>query len=102
MMKVAKMLPDNNRTAHFIAVATFALPTGENWSFEGRIKGVIEKKPLLKHVVGYPYRSFFFIPEIRKYYHESELNEEEEKLYNHRYIAVQKLKPTIIEKLSLI
>lgn len=101
MMKVAKMLPDNNRRADFIAVATLALPTGEHWSFEGRIRGEIEKKPLLKHLEGYPYRSFFFIPEIRKYYHEDELTDEEQKLYNHRYKAVQKLKPVIIEKLSL-
>jgi hypothetical protein len=38
--------------------------------------------------------------ELNKFYHESELSKEEEKIYNHRYKAVQKLLPIISEELS--
>ncbi len=102
MKKVAKELPDNNRNACFRAVISFALPNGKAglpadkvWSAEGTVKGIIPKKPMIKILKGYPYRSFFFLPKINKFYHESELSEKEQKLYNHRYKAIQKLKPII-------
>ena len=95
MIKVAKELPDNNRKAIFRAVISFAMPDGKVESVSGEIKGVIAKTPNLKYLKGYPYRSFFYLPEIKKYYHENELSEEEQKLYNHRYKAIEKLKPTI-------
>lgn len=99
MMKISESLPDNNRTAYFRTVVSFALPNGKVWSVKGEVKGIIAKKPHLKHLKGYPYRSFFYLPEVNKYYHENDLTEEEQKLYNHRYKAVQKLKMTIKEVL---
>lgn len=101
MIKVAKELPDNNRTAYFKTVVTFAMPGGKVFQENGEVKGIIAKKPLLKHLKGYPFRSFFYLPEIKKYYHESQLSKEEEKLYNHRYKAVEKLKPIIKKVLSI-
>lgn len=101
MKTVAKELPDDNRHATFRTVITLALPTGEYWQVEGKVDGMIAKKPLLKILQGYPYRSFFYFPEIQKYYHESELTKEEEKAYNHRYKAIEKIKPIIKNKLSL-
>lgn len=95
MTKFAKELPENKRQAFFKTVITFALPNGKVWSVTGEIEGIIAKKPYLKLVKGYPYRSFFYLPKIKKYYHESELTESEQKLYNHRYKAIEKLKPTI-------
>jgi len=95
MIKVSKELLENNRKALFRAIVSFALPDGSVWSVEGKVNGVISKKPLLKILKGYPYRSFFFIPKINKFYHESELSKEEEKIYNHRYKAVKKLLSTI-------
>lgn len=95
MLKVSEELPENNRKAMFRAIVSFALPSGKIWSVEGKVNGIISKKPLLKLLKGYPYRSFFYIPKINKFYHESELSKEEERLYNHRYKAVQKLLPTI-------
>lgn len=100
LSKVAKELPDKNRDAYFRTVISFARPDGKVWSVGGEVKGIIAKKPLSKILKGYPYRSFFFLPDIDKYYHESELTSEEEKLYNHRYKAIQKLKPIIIENLG--
>lgn len=101
LSKVAKELPDNNRDAYFRTVISLALPDGKVWSVKEDVKGIIAKKPLLKILKGYPYRSFFFLPEINKFYHESQLSKEEQELYNHRYKAIQKLKPIIIQQLGL-
>ena len=95
MVKVAKELPEGNRKAYFKTVISLALPNGKVWSVNGEIEGEISEKPYLKLVKGYPYRSFFYLPKLKKYYHEEELTENEQKLYNHRYIAINKLKPII-------
>jgi XTP/dITP diphosphohydrolase len=95
MLKVSKELPENNRKAVFRTIVSFAMPNGKVWSIEGKIEGIISEKPLLKILKGYPYRSFFFLPKINKFYHESELSKNEQRLYNHRYKAVQKLLPVI-------
>lgn len=102
MIKVAKELPDNNRIAYFKAIVTLAMPDGRFFQEYGEVKGIIARKPLLKHLKGYPFRSFFYLPEIKKYYHETQLSEEEEKLYNHRYKAVTKLKHIIIREMGLV
>jgi len=101
MVKVAKNLPDKNRKAKFKTVISLATPSGKVWSVAGEIEGIIAEKPYLKLLKGYPYRSFFYLPKLKKYYHEKELTEKEQKLYNHRYIALQKLRP-IIKKLLRI
>jgi len=100
MINISKELPDNNRKAFFKTVISFALPDGKVWSVSGEVEGIIAEKPYLKLLKGYPYRSFFYLPQIEKYYHEDQLTEEEEKEYNHRYKAINKLKPTIIKKLG--
>lgn len=101
MEKVAQELPDNNRNATFRTVITLALPSGEFWQVTGIVEGVIAKKPLRKILQGYPYRSFFYLPKIKKYYHEAELTQEEVKEYNHRYKAIEKLKKVIKEALLI-
>ena len=101
MMEVSKSLPDDNRGARFVACLSFALPTGEVWSVRDSTELVIPKEPLLKHLKGFPYRSFLIIPKIHKYYHESELTEEERKEYNHRYKALVKLQHIIKKELAL-
>lgn len=101
MKQVAKELPDDNRTARFRAVLSLAMPDGKVWSVEDIVEGEIAKEPLLKLLHGFPYRSFFYLPEIHKYYHEAELTEEEKKLYNHRYKAIQKLKIILQKELGI-
>ncbi len=101
MVQLSQELPEDNRQAFFKAVVSFALPTGAVWSVPGEVEGIIAEKPHLKLIKGYPYRSFFFLPTINKYYHESELTPEEQIHFNHRYIAIQKLKPLLIKHLSL-
>ncbi len=100
MIKVSRELPSNNRSASFKTVITLAFPDGRYFQEKGEIRGVIAEKPFMKLLKGYPYRSFFYIPEIKKYYHESELNPQEEKLYNHRYKAMQKLKLILKKELK--
>lgn len=100
MKHLIKKLPQNNLGATFKVVITLALPDGRIFSVDGQIGGIL-KDPHVKPLKGYPYRSFFFLPKLNKYYHESELTEDEQKLYNHRYKAVQKLKPTIKKVLGI-
>lgn len=95
MIKVAKELPDNNKRAFFRTVISLALPNGKVWSVTGEIEGIIAEKPYLKLLKGYPYRSFFYLPKLKKYYHEDQLTNGEQKEYNHRYKAIQKLKPIL-------
>jgi len=99
MLQVAKDLPDENRNARFIAVLSLANPDGTVWSVEGRVDGIIAKEPLLQKVHGFPYRSFFYIPEIKKYYQDEQLTDEQQKIYNHRYKAIQNLKEIIKKEL---
>lgn len=99
LKKVTKELPDDNRQAFFRTVVTVSLPDGTVWSSLGEVEGIIAKEPLIKQSKGYPYRSFFFLPQLNKYYFESELTPEELKIYNHRYLAVQKLRE-ILTKVS--
>lgn len=102
MQKVAKKLPADNRNARFVVVLSFALPNGKVWSIRGEVDGIIAKEPFIKGRKGYPYRSFFFLPQINKYYFESELTPVEQKKYNHRVIAVEKLKPILKKQLGLV
>jgi XTP/dITP diphosphohydrolase len=99
MRQVANELPDNNRKARFKAVLSLALPDGKVWSVEGSVEGEIAQEPDFKPLEGLPYRSFFYLPKIQKYYHEVELTEDEKKEYNHRYKAIQKLKEVIQKEL---
>lgn len=99
MLDVSKKLPENNRKAFFRTVISLAMPSGKVWSAAGEVEGIIAKKPYPKLLKGYPYRSFFYLPKIKKYYHEDQLDPEEEKEYNHRHKAIQELKPILIKEL---
>ena len=101
MKKIIKELPKDNRKAFFRTIVSFALPNGKVWSSFGEVEGIIMEKPHLKLLKGYPYRSFFYLPKIKKFYHESDLSDKEQKLYNHRYKAIQKLIPVIKRVLNI-
>lgn len=101
MTQVAQDLPDDNRNARFRAVLTLGLPDGTYWQADGEIQGVIVKEGFPKAAIGFPYRAHFYLPQLKKYYLESELTEEEEKMYNHRYKAIEKLKEIIRKELHV-
>lgn len=96
MQRVARELPDDNREAYFRTVVSLALPDGTVKSAYGEVKGIIAKEPYQEQSHGYPYRSFFYLPEFAKYYHEGDLSEEEMERVNHRLKATQALLPRII------
>ena len=100
MIKVASILPNNNRKAKFKTIISLALPNGKVWSVDGEVEGIIAEKPYLKILKGYPYRSFFYLPKLKKYYHENQLTNKEQKEYNHRYKAIEKLKPILKKELE--
>lgn len=99
-LKQLEGAPLSKRQAQFRVVLALAIPGGQIYGSEGVIKGIIAEKPLIKRKEGYPYRSLFYLPQIKKYYFEDELSKEEERLYNHRYKAVQKLIPIIRTRLQ--
>lgn len=101
MLKLSLNMTRNKRGARFITIVTLALPNGRAWSASGEVKGIIAKKPYLKLLKGYPYRSYFYLPQIKKYYHENQLSKEENKLYNHRYKALEQLKKIIARELKI-
>jgi XTP/dITP diphosphohydrolase len=98
LLKISKDL--SNRKAKFKTVISLALPSGKIWSVVGEVEGIIAEKPYARALKGYPYRSFFYIPKIKKYYHEDQLTEKEQKEYNHRYKAIQELKPILMKELG--
>lgn len=95
--KVIKTLPEDRRAARFVTVVSFALPTGEVWSERGEVVGFLKKDPNIKLIPGYPFRSYFYLPEINKFYKDEDLDSLEIDKYNHRYKALKKLKP-LLEK----
>lgn len=101
MLKLARELCADEKNATFRTVVSLALPDGKVWSAEGKVEGIIAEKPFVKTLKGYPFRSFFYLPQINKYYFETELTDDEMKEYNHRWKAVEKLKP-IVRRVILI
>lgn len=101
MIRVTKQLSRDNRKAFFKTIISFALPNNKIWSVGGEVEGIIAEKPYLKLLKGYPYRSFFYLPKIKKYYHEDQLTQRQQKEYNHRYKAIEKLRPILKKELGL-
>jgi len=90
------------RGAQLRTVVALAFPSGEIFTSEGKIRGMIAEKPAEKWTRGYPYRALLYLPQIRKFYNEKELNKEEQEKYAHRVQALKKLKKIIKEKLFYI
>lgn len=95
LRNVIASLPENNRTARFTTVLSFALPDGQVWSERGEVLGTLSLNTKGKDLKGYPYRSYFYLPQIKKFYHESDLSNDEIKLVNHRHHALTKILPII-------
>lgn len=95
VIKLIHNTPEDKRGAQFKDVVTFCLPNGQCFSRSGNLYGILKSQAHPRRLKGYPYRSFFYLPKIQKYYHEDDLSQEEQKRYNHRYKAVSKLKPII-------
>lgn len=98
-LKRMEGVPRSKRKAQFRAVLALAIPNDGIYLSEGIIKGIIAEKPFLKRKKGYPYRSLFYLPKLKKYYFEDELTAEETEKFNHRGKALKKLRKIIQSKL---
>ena len=86
-----KQIPEDKRNAQLRAVLALNIK-GETNLAEGKIEGILTDK-VYSHsdTHGYPWDRVFKIAEINKYY--EELAPDENFRYNHRRIAIDKLKP---------
>lgn len=100
-----KHVPDRKRTASMRTVIALALPGPPNRrvrekvkTFEGKIRVIIARQPSKKVLVGYPFRSFVYLPKQKKFF--VDISFEEQSKFSHRGLAVQKLKPYLMKKLK--
>lgn len=95
LYKIRK-IPKDQRHAQLRAVLALSI-NGETHMSEGVIKGnLTEKVYTNSETTGYPWDRVFIIPEVNKYY--EELTEDENHKYNHRRLALEKLKPLLQNK----
>jgi len=90
-----KDVPEGKRSCHLVGVVALAMPDGAVHTQWAQIDGVVAKIPTKKRLNGYPYRSFFYLPPLKKFY--LELTDEEHEQINHRKFALLKLKPYLLK-----
>ena len=95
-----KDVEEGKRGAQLRLVLALVLPSGEVFTAEEKIRGIVPQKASDFRHIGFPYRSLLFLPEIGKYYNHDELTATETETYNHRKIALDILKPIIRQKLT--
>lgn len=93
-----KDVPDDKREAQLRLVLALVLPSGEVFTAEEKVRGIIPRQASVARHKGFPYRSLLFLPEIGKYYNHDELTETETDTYNHRKKALEILKPILKSK----
>jgi XTP/dITP diphosphohydrolase len=97
-----KDIIDVNRGAQLRLVLALVLPTGEVFTSEEKVRGIIPRIASKNRWNGFPYRSLLFLPEINKYYNHDELTVTETETYNHRKKALEILKPILKLKVCSI
>lgn len=85
--------PKGKRSARFRSVVAFADPEGNVVTEERSTEGEITFEASIRRITGYPYRSIFWLPVLKKY--AVELTEEEEERISHRQHAIEALLPII-------
>lgn len=96
-LKLLKGVSEEKRGAQLRAVLALAFLNDQVKTAEGKIRGIIANKPYIKkRWVGFPFRALFYLPKIKKYYNPDELTAEEERKYNHRLKALEKLKKSLL------
>ena len=76
------------RGAQLRVVMALALPNEKIYTSQAKIRGIIAQKPSKASLRGYPYRSLFYIPEIKKFYDYNLFTKSEIQKYNHRKQAL--------------
>lgn len=90
ILEKIKAIPEEQRKGQLRAVLALSIG-GETHLTEGIIKGNLTTEVYRNSAThGYPWDQVFIIPELNKYY--EELTDEENHKYNHRRLAIDKLK----------
>ncbi len=87
-----KDIPWKKRKAKLTIVLALAIPSKKIFTAKAQIKGFITTKPK-KLIPGYPFRSIFYLPKLRRVY--SELPFKKEVEIGHRKKAIQKIVPIL-------
>jgi XTP/dITP diphosphohydrolase len=95
-----KDAPEEKRTCHLIGMVALAMPDGAVHTQLAQIDGIVAEVPTEKRLDGFPYRSFFYLPQFKKFY--IDLTEEEHEQVNHRKFAILKLRPHLLKLVEKI
>lgn len=93
-----KDAPEEKRNCQLVAIVALAMPDDQIHIQSAQIDGVVARVPTDKRLDGFPYRSFFYLPQFKKFY--IDLTEEEHEQVNHRKFAVSKLRPYLLKLVS--
>ena len=95
VVKRMKDVPEGKRTCHLVGIVALVMPDGTVFTQWAQIDGEVAGVPTEKRAEGFPYRSFFYIPQFKKLY--LDLTNVEHEQINHRKIALLKLRPYLLE-----
>lgn len=84
-----KGIPWEKRAACLRTVVALAFPDGRTKTAAEEICGIIAQKATEKRDAGYPFRSLFWLPDLKKFY--IDLTQEEHAQCNHRRKALRKI-----------
>jgi len=96
ILSLLKDVPLEKRTAHFVSSVVLCSPDGRFITAEGRIDGIIIDEP--KGENGFGYDPIFYYPPLKKTF--AELTDEEKNRISHRKIAIEKIKPKLLDFLE--
>ena len=95
ILEKIRLIPEGKRDAQMRAVLALCINGNKCFTEEGVILGTLTDKVYEKSATeGYPWDKVFILKENGKYY--EELNDEENLKYNHRRIAFEKIKKTLL------
>jgi XTP/dITP diphosphohydrolase len=93
-----KNIPEGKRTCHLVGIIALAMSNGKSYTQWAQIDGVVAQVPTSKRLDGFPYRSFFYLPQFKKFY--IDLLDKEHEQINHRKIALLKLRPYLLNLIN--
>jgi len=96
ILSLLKDVSLEKRTAHFVSSVVLCSPDGRFITAEGRIDGIIIDEP--KGENGFGYDPIFYYPPLKKTF--AELTDEEKNRISHRKIAIEKIKPKLLDFLE--
>lgn len=89
-LKLLKNLPVEKRQGQLRTVVAIFDPQKQTLKTgSGKVRGIISLKPHPGRWKGFPFRSLFYLPAIKKFYNPEELTDAEEEKYNHRRQAIE-------------